>query len=121
MLQWIEINLDCKQLVQLGQFEMNCGNEYRCRTAHIHRCSYTCLHVTWKLIGGQIRWISIRAATKTITTTVSIFANDKIVITFEVTLEIIISMTVKRGESGQGLGVVVFVILQQTTTVELHH
>ena len=93
----------------MGQFEMNC-------TGHIHRCSFSCLQEHL-----QIKWIMMHIKITTITTIVSVFRTVKIVITFELKIEIIIHMIIKPDESGQGLGVVVFVILQHTTTDKLHH
>ena len=51
-----------------------------------------------------------------ITTTVSTFGTAANIVDFELQLTITINMIIKSGESGQGLGVVVFVVLQQTTT-----
>ena len=51
-----------------------------------------------------------------ITTTILTFGTAGSIVEFEIQLTITINMIMKSGESGQGLGVVVFVIFQQTTT-----
>ena len=106
--------MNCKQQVQLGQFEMNCTSEYICRTAQIHRSTYTYLHVTCKLIYR----ITMNVTIITIITSLLIFETVEIIAEFEIKLQltITINIIIKSYESGQGLGVVVFVILQQTTT-----
>ena len=93
---------------------MSCTSESICRTAHIHRCSYTCLHVTCKTICklGEARC----------TLQVLTFGTAGSIADFEIQLTIMINMIIKSRKSGQGLGVVVFamIILQQTTTDEVH-
>ena len=72
----------------------------------------------------QIRWITIHITIIIITTTILTFGTAGSIVEFEIQLTITISMIIISGESGQGLGVVVFAMIIYTSANShrwIHH